>query len=478
MQLINNNLVIGIDFLSYPVFQYPTYMNNANTLQIKRSIHSFFLAVLMIATALSTQAQNLVSNSNFSGGSSSGWTTGCSVEVNPQSTYGGPSGSIYVTEIDVERCLSQQVCILPGLSYTLAYTATRRPQSGSPANPGLQVKVTGNVSNTNYVNNIKAYTNTTWNLQTQSFTITVPAGSADTKLNIQFLPNNNSTTYGVILSDIELAPTSASALSIGGPTTSAVAVSNSYYLTGSPSGASYNWSFSNGANFATSASATPSNITWSTMGTKTVSVAISNSVCTMASYSQTVNVSAILAVQLSDFTGESKDNDGLLSWAMANGAGTEYFVIERSADGNIFDSIGMIAWINNAAAYTYHFTDKSMLNGNNFYRLRTVNRDGATSYSGVVILTNNFTLTTGKMNIFPNPATALLNFEIASATGGEVTVQVFNLSGILMIKKQLQLSAGNNLQSLPTSMLRTGNYFLQVSNAQGTVRYMQAFARI
>jgi hypothetical protein len=214
------------------------------------------------------------------------------------------------------------------------------------------------------------------------------------------------------------------------------------------------------------------------MGTKTVSVAISNSTCTMASYSQTINVSAILAVQLTNFTVESKDNDGLLSWTMDNGTGTEYFVIERSANGNDFDSIGMTASMNNTAAFTYHFTDKSMLNGNNFYRLRTVNRDGALSYSGIVILTSNYTITTGKMNIFPNPVTTLLHVEIASATGGEVTVQIFNLSGILMMKKQLELSAGNNLQSLPIPTLRTGNYFLQVTNAQGTLRYLQAFTRI
>lgn len=453
-------------------------MKNVHAREIKKSMHSHILAALLIfAVSFHTQAQNLISNSNFTGGSSTGWTTGCSVEVNPQSVYGGPSGSVYVTEIDVERCLSQQVCILPGLSYTFSYQATRRPQSGSPANPGLQVKVTGNVSNTNYVNNTQAYTNTTWNMQAQSFTITVPSGSADTKLNIQFLPNNNSTTYGVILSDIELAPATSNAISIGGPTTSAVAVSNSFYAAGSPTGTLYNWSFSNGANLASSVSATPSGITWSTMGTKTVSVALSNSVCTMASYSRSMNISAILPIQLSDFTAEAKNNDGLLSWTMDNGAGTAYFVVERSANGHDFDSIGMAISAGNNSTDTYSFTDKSMFNGSNFYRLRVVSKDGALSYSKIITLTNTF-IANGKMNIFPNPATALLHVEITSVTGGEVTVQVFNLSGVLMLKRQLRLLAGNNLQSIPVQTLNAGNYFLQVTNAQGTVRYAQAFARM
>ena len=443
----------------------------------KGYLHNLFLAALVLLAA-STRAQNLVNNPNFSSGSSSGWSTGCSIEINPQSTYGGPSSSIYVTEIDVERCLNQQVCIMPGLSYTFTYQATRRPQIGSPASPGLQVKVTGNTSSTNYVNNIQSYTSTTWNMQTQTFTIAVPLASADTKLNIQFLPNNNTTTYGVIIGDIQLAPTSASSLSIGGPTTSIVAASNNFYLAGSPSGASYNWSFSNGANLASSTSATPSNITWSTMGTKTVSVAISNSVCTMATYSQTMNISAILAMNWINFTGESKDNDGWLSWTTENTTGKESFIIERSANGNSFDSIGMIASINNAVANTYYFTDKSMLNGNNYNRIHTVNKDGAPSWSAIVILANNQRSTAGNIHLFPNPATTTLNFGINSATGSEVTVQVFNLSGILMMKQQLQLSAGDNQQSLPTSSLKTGNYFLQVTNTQGTIRHLQTFAKI
>src|ERR1700712_4297453 len=102
--------------------------------------HFIIIAAFFTFSIRSLHAQNLVVNSNFTGGSSTGWSTGSSIEINPQSVYGGPSSSIYVTEIDMERSLSQQVCILPGLSYTFTYQASRRPQSGSPASPGITVK--------------------------------------------------------------------------------------------------------------------------------------------------------------------------------------------------------------------------------------------------------------------------------------------------------------------------------------------------
>jgi hypothetical protein len=442
--------------------------------------NSFLSLALAIAIFLPcfVRAQNLVSNSNFTGGSSSGWSTACSIEINPQSTYGGPSSSIYVTEIDNERCMNQQVCILPGLSYTLSFQATRRPQSGSPANPGLQVKVTGVNSNHNYVNNTQAYTNTSWNMVTRTFTFSVASNSTDTKLNIQFLPDNNNSTYGVILGDIELAPASTNSLSISGPATSVVASPNNFSLTGAPAGASYAWSFSGDANHSSSTSALPTSITWSSMGTKTVNLALSNGVCTMASYSQSITISAILAIQLTSFTGEIKDGDGLLTWTTGGETDARYFVLERSANGSDFDSIAMIPAVENASGNTYNFTDRDPVAGSNFYRLRTVDRDGTAFYSKLVTLTNNKTVTGGRIKIFPNPAGAVLNVEIASTAGGEAKVQVFSLSGILMMEKQQSLSAGNNTATIGISTLRNGHYFLKITNAQGTFRYLQSFVKL
>jgi hypothetical protein len=436
------------------------------------------LAILVSSTI--THAQNLVSNSSFSGGSSTGWTpnSGSSIEVNPETTYGGPSGSIYVTEIDIERSLNQQVCVMPGLSYTFSYGAARRPQSGTPANPGIQVKVTGTTTNTNYVNSTQLYTSTTWDLQAKSFTITIPSSSTDKKLNIQFVPNNNSSTYGVLISDIELAPAGTNPISISGPSTSVVSSPNNYSLTGSPAGASYSWSFSGDANNTSSASAAPTNISWASMGAKTVSVALSNGVCTMATYSQPMNISAILAIRLVNFTGEVKGNTSLLTWTTENETNARYFVMERSATGSDFDSIGMQVSINANAAYTYQFTDETPLNGKNYYRLRHLDIDGNVYYSKVILLASDAVTATGKMQVYPNPAISTVNYMITSEKSGPVIIQVFNLSGILLMTNQQQLSIGTNRQSFGVSSLKSGNYFLKVVDAGGTMQFIQAFSKI
>ena len=452
------------------------------TLSTERSAPHFnsliLAAALICLNTRSLHAQNLVTNSNFTGGSSSGWSTSSSIEVNPETTYGGPSSGIYVTEIDVERTLNQQVCIIPGISYTFTYQATRRPQSGTPANPGIQVKVTGVTSNTNYVNSIQAYTNTSWSVQTQTFTITVPSNSTDKKVNIQFSSNNNSSTYGVLVWDIELAPAGTNTLSITGPATSGVATPNSFSLANSPSGISYNWSFSADASQASSTSAAPSNISWASIGTKTVNVSVSNSACMMASYSKAVTISTTLPVQLVSFTGTVADNDAQLTWVAEKETGSRYFVIDRSTNGIDFDSIGIVASMNASAAYTYHYTDRNIAAGNNYYRLRHIDLDDATSYSQIISLNNSTATTTGKINVYPNPAASTLNYTITSEKAGQAAIQVFNPSGILVMTDRIQLSAGPNQQSINISRLSHGSYFLKIIDAQGNTASAQTFVKI
>ena len=439
--------------------------------------YSLGLAAALLLNVNHAGAQNLVTNSSFAGGASTGWSTSASIEINPQTTYGGPSSSIYVTELDNERNISQQVCVLPGLTYTFSYQASRRPQSGTPANPGVTVKIIGSYTSTGYVNNTQTYNNTTWSAQTQTMSFTIPANSTDKKVQIQFLSYNNSSTYGVLVWDVQLAPAASNALSISGPSSSAVGVGNTYSVNNSPASASYNWSFSNDASPGSSTSAMPSNISWASTGTKTVSVTLSNSACTVATYSKTVSVNMTLPVSLSGFTGKIADNAGDLTWMSEKETNGRYFVVERSADGVTFDSIGRVTSMNAEIPYTYQYTDQSLLPGDNYYRIRHVDIDGATYYSRTITLNHAITSNGSKMTVFPNPAGATLNFRVVINQSVSGVIQVFNTSGILVLTSQVSLAAGTNQHSINIAGLNNGSYFLKLADKQGSFQYTTAFVK-
>jgi hypothetical protein len=134
--------------------------------------------------------------------------------------------------------------------------------------------------------------------------------------------------------------------------------------------------------------------------------------------------------------------------------------------------------INNGNETTYNFSDPSMLPGSNTYRLREVDMGDVQRYSKVITLMNNTQLVTAKMDIYPNPAIATINFTVTAPVAQPVLVQVYNLAGVMLTATQQELQAGNNLQTVAIGSLRAGNYILKVSSQTGSFQYVQPFVKI
>lgn len=178
---------------------------------------------------------------------------------------------------------------------------------------------------------------------------------------------------------------------------------------------------------------------------------------------------------LLSFTGTSQGTTADLNWAMENETNCKWFVIERSGDSGGFDSISVVMGMNNNNETDYNFTDAHMLAGNNYYRLRQVDRDGIVRYSKVVTLYDM--QNANKMEVYPNPAVATLNYSITSPATQPVLVQVYSMSGVLMTATQQELNAGINQQTVTIGSLKAGNYILKVSSLTGASQYVQPFVK-
>ncbi|HEY4110117.1 T9SS type A sorting domain-containing protein [Puia sp.] len=179
------------------------------------------------------------------------------------------------------------------------------------------------------------------------------------------------------------------------------------------------------------------------------------------------------------FDGQVNDNAALLNWVMENETNCKWFVIERSGDMGGYDSISVVDGLNNNNMTTYNFADGHMLSGNNYYRLRQVDRDGITRYSKVVNLYSSAVENaTPKMAVYPNPAISTLNYSVNSAAPQQVVVQVYNLAGVVCYTTQQQLFAGVNQQTIALNGLKNGNYFLKVTNREGSTQFVQPFVKM
>jgi hypothetical protein len=417
--------------------------------------------LLLILTTHQAKAQNLVTNGTFTNGSTA-WNTSCTIEINPENVYGGSSTNM-VTEIDVERCINQQVCVLAGTTYTFSFKGTRRIAGATPASVSISVKVTGDNSGTSYVNVNRTYTNTTYVYTTHTYSFTIPSNSIDRKVNVSFQNYNNTNTYGVLVDDIDLQPTNA--FSINGSSSPTMNVNAVYSTVNTPStGLNYNWNFIDHASPLTSTAAAPS-VKWSTTGGRDITVALSNGTCTVATLTKLIAVSSVLPVKLTDFKARTDNDNVQLTWTTQQEQNNRYFIIQRSFDGVAFDSVGVVAGTNTAAARNYAFTDKHPFNGNNFYRLKQVDIDNDFEYSPIAKATINAASTT--VQLYPNPAHSTLYCNFTVARSGEVVMQVANAAGMIVLQQNSNYNAGSHRAAVTVQSLQRGVYYLKMTAADG-----------
>ncbi len=95
----------------------------------------------------------------------------------------------------------------------------------------------------------------------------------------------------------------------------------------------------------------------------------------------------LLPVELVQFTARPEAKEVRLEWITASEHDNDHFVVERSMDGTLFESIGVVPGAGNSAQpTTYSTTDVFPLAGLSYYRLRQVDRSGTWDLSSMVVV--------------------------------------------------------------------------------------------
>ncbi len=113
-----------------------------------------------------------------------------------------------------------------------------------------------------------------------------------------------------------------------------------------------------------------------------------------------------LPVELLSFRGDVLNNEAvLLKWQTAMELNNDYFIIEHSIDAVNYTPVGHITGVGTAdELQSYRFEHNEPYFGENYYRLKQVNFDGAFEYSNIV--TAIIKMEEAKVNVYPNPVVA------------------------------------------------------------------------
>ncbi len=170
-----------------------------------------------------------------------------------------------------------------------------------------------------------------------------------------------------------------------------------------------------------------------------------------------------LPVSIGSFIAKENDGSAILNWQTSTELNADNFIIQHSTDGSSFTEIGTIKAIG-SGANSYNFTDNNPANGINYYRLESVDKDGAVSYSKIVSASiTNYEL---PITVFPNPASTSITLK-----GSHInTVQLNDNMG--KVVKIVALKDATN-PALSVGGIGKGLYHLRVQSTDGRVNTVE-----
>jgi Secretion system C-terminal sorting domain len=185
-----------------------------------------------------------------------------------------------------------------------------------------------------------------------------------------------------------------------------------------------------------------------------------------------------LSVRLTDFAGKLVQNHSELSWITASETGNDYFIIEKSKDGIVWQQAGTIASKgNNSSLQTYTFTDSTPFKNISYYRLKQIDISGSFTYSTVIFVSANKSIVP-KVGLYPNPAVNNLSVVIKNAKPGNKIISLYNNSGALLSAYNRVTQGDYDQYTLPNiSLLQNGTYVLVIKEPQGNVLAVEKFIK-
>lgn len=171
--------------------------------------------------------------------------------------------------------------------------------------------------------------------------------------------------------------------------------------------------------------------------------------------------SSVTPVSFSGFDARCTNNGTVINWSTASEFNSDYFDLERSANGNDWTQVGRVkAAGTTSAAHDYRLSDLS--GGNAFYRIKQVDLDGHVTYTSII--RTNCQVNNMAMVIYPVPAHNMLNVVISSDKSLKTKLMVIDGVGRVVRGMDVNLFKGNNKFQFDLKGLSSGEYLIRCSD--------------
>ena len=165
----------------------------------------------------------------------------------------------------------------------------------------------------------------------------------------------------------------------------------------------------------------------------------------------------LLPVEYGYWKGEVYLNYNLLKWSTRQEVNNDYFVVERSRDGQHFTPLGKVDGAgNHVGDLRYEYKDKDPLPGIAYYRLRQYDLNGEWHLSDIIALTRTGMYADLGVEVSPNPFTQQLSIRAEETLDH---LSILNATGQVM----WQAAGGSQQWRLETAGWPSGYYMIRVA---------------
>ena len=190
-------------------------------------------------------------------------------------------------------------------------------------------------------------------------------------------------------------------------------------------------------------------------------------------------IASPLPVTFTSIKGAYLQNKVSVEWKVESEINVVKYEVERSVTGKDFSRVNTIyaSGVNNSSN-NYVAYDEAPEMGNNFYRIKSVDKDGSQKYSPIIKVASGKTAT-GSITIYPNPIKGnVINLQFTNQLSGLYQVRLINNAGQMISSNKVTINGSNTLQSISTNKeLKGGLYQVEIIKPDNTVEIQKAIVQ-
>lgn len=176
----------------------------------------------------------------------------------------------------------------------------------------------------------------------------------------------------------------------------------------------------------------------------------------------------VMPVTFTSVKASAKNSQVAVEWKVENQSNMKQYEVEKSVDGSRFVTAATIN-ANNSASSVYNWIDANPSQGNNYYRIKSVDINGKAGYTTVVKANISSSNSVAQLKVYPNPAiNANVTLELNNAAAGIYYARLINPLGQVIVSQKIVHAEGTSSETIRWNAASAkGIYQLEITKPDG-----------